>query len=178
MRVLCTFKQTNTWLKQKNKNLGLCYPFGSSHDIVGFCDSDFAGDFPDSKSTSGHVFTLGRASISRRSKKQGLVALSSTDSEYIGYLEASREAILLKWLYHEITGTDYTPQWIHTTTGVLFSLLNSQGLMRGPSTLQSSITMFGISSEMASLLCNTFSPQKWLETFSPNRLQGICIRSM
>ena len=93
-------------------HLGLCYRFGSSQDIVGFCDSDFAGDSQDSKSTSGHVFTLGAASISWRSKKQGLVALSSTESEYIGYSEASREAIWLKRLYHEITGTDYTPQRI------------------------------------------------------------------
>ena len=92
--------------------LELCYPCGSSHDIVGFCDSDFAGDFQDSKPTSGHVFTLGGESISWRSKKQGQVALSSTESEYIGYLEASREAIWLKWLYHQITGTDYTPQRI------------------------------------------------------------------
>ena len=93
-------------------HLGLCYRFGSSQDIVGFCDSDFAGDSQDSKSTSGHVFTLGGASISWRSKKQGLIALSSTESEYIGYSEASREAIWLKQLYHEITGTDYTPQRI------------------------------------------------------------------
>jgi len=38
------------------------------------------------------------------------VALSSTESEYIGYSEASREAIWLKWLYHEITCTVYKPQ--------------------------------------------------------------------
>jgi len=42
-------------------DLGLCYHFGSPEDIDGFCDSDFAGDSQDSKSTSGYVFTLGGA---------------------------------------------------------------------------------------------------------------------
>jgi len=93
-------------------HLGLYYRSGCTRDIEGFCNSDFAGDSQDSKSTSGYGFTLAGGSISFKSKKQSLVAVSSTKSEYIGYLEASREleAIWLKWLYHEITCMVYKPQ--------------------------------------------------------------------
>lgn len=81
--------------------------------LIGYCDSDFAGDQSDSKSTSGFVFTLAGAAISWKSKKQTLVSLSSTKSEYIGYSEAAREAIWLRRLYHELTATSYKSQLLY-----------------------------------------------------------------
>jgi len=105
---LATVKRLLRYIKG-TMHLGLCYKSSSSQNINGFCNSDFARDSQDSKSTSGYVFTLAGASISWKSKKQSLVALSSTESEYIEYSEACREAIWLKQLYHEITGTVYHP---------------------------------------------------------------------
>jgi len=81
--------------------MGLVY--GSVDNLIGYTDSDFAGDFNDCKSTSGNVFTLAGAALSWKSKKQSLVSLSSTEAEYVACSEAIREGIWLRRLYHEIT---------------------------------------------------------------------------
>lgn len=77
--------------------------YGTVDNLVGYTDSDFAGDLDDRKSTSGYVFTLGGAAVSWKSKKQSSVSLSSTEAEYIGCSEAIREGIWLRRLYHEMT---------------------------------------------------------------------------
>ena len=71
--------------------------------LVGFSDSDWGGERDDQKSTSGYVFTIGGTEISWKSKKQAVVALSSTEAEYIGTSEATREAIWPQRLLLEIT---------------------------------------------------------------------------
>ena len=94
---------------QQTANFSLVYKH-SKAQMNGYSDSDFAGDPRDRKSTSGYAFILGGAAISWRAKKQSLVSLSSTEAEYIGYSEATREAIWLRRLYHEITQTNPAPQ--------------------------------------------------------------------
>lgn len=76
--------------------------YGAVDNLIGYTDSDFAGDLNDRKSTSGYVFTLASAAVSWKSKKQTLVSLSSTEAEYISCSEAAREAIWLRRTYHEI----------------------------------------------------------------------------
>ncbi|KAH9293522.1 hypothetical protein KI387_041275, partial [Taxus chinensis] len=53
----------------------------------GYTDSDYAGSVDDRKSTSGYVFHLGSGPISWISKKQIVVALSSTEAEYVPHEE-------------------------------------------------------------------------------------------
>jgi len=62
---------------------GLFYKKGKSQELVGFCDSDYAGDLNDRRSTSGYVFFLSRAAISWSSRKQPVVTLSTTEAEFI-----------------------------------------------------------------------------------------------
>src|SRR5664279_4378020 len=64
-------------------NFGLWYPMGTSFDLIGYSDSDWAGDKVDRKSTSGACQFLGRSLVSWSSKKQNCVATSSTEAEYI-----------------------------------------------------------------------------------------------
>lgn len=64
-------------------NMGLWYPKGSSCQLVGYSDSDFAGCRLDRKSTSGTCHLLGSSLVSWFSKKQVSVALSTTEAEYI-----------------------------------------------------------------------------------------------
>jgi hypothetical protein len=64
-------------------NLGLWYPKGSSFKLVGYSDSDWAGDKVDRKSTSGSCQFLGRSLVSWSSKKQNCVSLSTAEAEYI-----------------------------------------------------------------------------------------------
>jgi hypothetical protein len=65
-------------------NYGL--EFGGSGNVdfkKCFCDSDWGGDTATRKSTSGYIFCLTGGAISWSSKKQAVVALSSTESEYV-----------------------------------------------------------------------------------------------
>jgi hypothetical protein len=64
-------------------------------ELLRYIDADWASDVNDRKSTLGIVFMLGRAAISWGSKKQNLVALSSTEAEYITVAHAAKEAMWL-----------------------------------------------------------------------------------
>jgi hypothetical protein len=63
--------------------LGFGTPKGSTFDLIGYSDADWAGCKIDRKSTSGTCQFLGRSLASRASKKQNSVALSTTEAEYI-----------------------------------------------------------------------------------------------
>jgi hypothetical protein len=62
---------------------GLCYPKGSTFDLIGYSDADWAGRKIDRKNTSGTCQFLGRSLVSWDSKKQNSVALSTAEAEYI-----------------------------------------------------------------------------------------------
>lgn len=53
--------------------LGLFYKRESEENLVAFCDSDYAGDLEDRKSTSGHVFKMSNRLVAWSSKKQSMV---------------------------------------------------------------------------------------------------------
>jgi hypothetical protein len=70
--------------------------FGSSNEgLIGHSDSDYAADWDDSKSTSAYIYQLFGGPISWKSQKQSVVATSTTEAEYIGLSNASREALYL-----------------------------------------------------------------------------------
>jgi hypothetical protein len=64
-------------------NLRLWYPKGSTFDLLGYSDSDYAGCKVDRKSTTGTCQFLGRSLVSWSSKKQNSVASSTTEAEYV-----------------------------------------------------------------------------------------------
>ena len=51
--------------------------------VMGYFDSDLAGDVNDRKSTSGLIFFLAGGPIAWQSVKQKVVVLSSCEAEYI-----------------------------------------------------------------------------------------------
>jgi hypothetical protein len=61
----------------------LWYPKGASFELVGYSNSDYAGDKVERKSTSGTCQLLGRSLVSWSSKKQNSIALSTAEAEYI-----------------------------------------------------------------------------------------------
>jgi hypothetical protein len=73
--------------------------------LHGHADSDWAGNLVDRKSTSRYCFSLGLAMISWSSKKQGSIAQSTTEAEYISTNNASREVVcprnILSGLFQE-----------------------------------------------------------------------------
>jgi hypothetical protein len=62
---------------------GLWYPKGSTFDLIGYSDADWAGCKVDRKSTSGTCQFLGRSPVSWASKKQNSITLSTAEAEYI-----------------------------------------------------------------------------------------------
>eukprot|EP00253_Pinus_taeda_P023549 PITA_23549 len=64
--------------------------------LVGFTNSDWAGDPDDRKSTTSYVFTLGSGAITWAFKKQSVISLSSAEAKYHGIIEASKEAPWLR----------------------------------------------------------------------------------
>ena len=69
---------------QGTKHYGCHYKAGTGDDaLVGYSDSDHAGDIGDRKSTSGQVFFLGENPVSWTSQKQRVVAISSCEAEYV-----------------------------------------------------------------------------------------------
>jgi hypothetical protein len=62
---------------------GIWYPKGSTFDLIGYSDSDYAGCKVDRKSTLGTCQFLGRSLVSWSSKKQTFVALSIAEAEYV-----------------------------------------------------------------------------------------------
>eukprot|EP00253_Pinus_taeda_P028073 PITA_28073 len=69
--------------------------------LVGFTDSDWAGDLDDRKSTTGYVFTLGSGPITWACKKQAAISLSLAEAKYRGAVEASKEALWLRQILSE-----------------------------------------------------------------------------
>jgi hypothetical protein len=59
---------------------GLWYPKGSTFDLIGYSDADYAGCKIDRKSTSGTCQFLGRSLVSWALKKQKSVALSTIEA--------------------------------------------------------------------------------------------------
>jgi hypothetical protein len=62
---------------------GLWYPRGSTFDLIGYSDADYAGCKIDRKNPLETCQFLGRSLVSWASKKQNSVALSTAEAEYI-----------------------------------------------------------------------------------------------
>jgi hypothetical protein len=85
----------------KYNNQGLIYNCsGNNLYIKGYCDSDWANDINNRRSTTGYIFSLSNDlgltnPISWNSQLQKTVALSSCEAEYMALKEATKEAIYL-----------------------------------------------------------------------------------
>jgi hypothetical protein len=83
---------------------GLWYPKGSTFDLIGYSDADWAGCKIDRKSTSGTCQFLGRSLVSWSSKKQNSVALSTAEAEYIATGHCCAQ---LLWMRQTLRDYDY-----------------------------------------------------------------------
>ena len=86
-------------------------------EIQGYCDADWASQHH-WHSISGFLFHFGEGAVSWSSKKQAVIALLSTEAEYISQTHAAKEAA---WLRNFIVELQGKPQ------GLLTVLCDNQG---------------------------------------------------
>ncbi|GJW87712.1 hypothetical protein Tco_0163052 [Tanacetum coccineum] len=70
--------------------------------LVGYTDSDLAGNKDNMKSTSGYLMTFTGGAVSWQSRLQKYVALYTTEAEYVAATEACKELLWLKWFLQEL----------------------------------------------------------------------------
>lgn len=86
-------KHVMRYLKSTIK-FSLCYSGKAEDELVGYCDSDYAGDLAERKSTSGYIFMLHGGPIAWSSSLQRVTALSSSEAEYMAISETLKELLL------------------------------------------------------------------------------------
>jgi hypothetical protein len=123
---------------------GVLYRRGKKgdHQLIGYSDSDYAGDIDDRKSTSGMLFCLGSSPITWNSGKQKVVALSSCEAEYVAATYGACQGVWLARLLKDLVG--------YKSGAPTLRIDNKSGIdlakkipptMRGANTLKQSTTM-------------------------------------
>jgi hypothetical protein len=115
-------------LRYLNATDGIGITYGKSTEkvtLTGYADADWAGDLQDRKSTSGYVFMLAGGAISWCSKKQPVVALSTTESEYISASAAATEAIWIRTLLMELGYCQDRPTTIYEDNQSCITISNN-----------------------------------------------------
>ena len=88
------------------KDLWLSYG-GQQKDLVGYADAD-GNMAEDRHAISGYAFLLHGGAISWSTKRQEIISLSTTESEYIAATYASKEALWLRSLITQLFDTSLT----------------------------------------------------------------------
>ena len=116
--------------------------YGNNNDVklVGYMDSDWAGDTEIRKSTSGYTFHLGTGAISWSSKKQPVVALSTAEAEYIAATSCATQTVWLRRILEVMHQNQNTPTEIYCDNKSAIALSINPIFTGGPSTLISGFT--------------------------------------
>ena len=96
------------------KTLRLSYG-GGEKELIGYADAD-GSMAEDRRATSGYAFLVDGGAVSWSTKRQEIVSLSMTESEYVAATHAAKEAL---WL-HLLIGQVFSPFPLDTATA-LFS---------------------------------------------------------
>ena len=86
---------------KKTINLALKY-CKDEKQVTGFSDADWGGDLDDRRSTTGNMCFLAGGAISWVSKKQAVVALSTSEAEYVALSLTAQEAAWLQKLFTDL----------------------------------------------------------------------------
>ena len=63
--------------------------------LWGYVDADWAGDLDSRRSTTGYVLMLGNTAISWKSKRQSILAMSSSEAEFVAASALVQEVMYL-----------------------------------------------------------------------------------
>ena len=98
------FQAANRVLRYLKGTLGLGITFKKTGkmDLILYTDSDFAGSRLDYRSTTGYCTILGGNLVTWRSKKQSVVAKSSTEAEFRALSKGIDEAMWIKYILDDL----------------------------------------------------------------------------
>lgn len=105
LHILKYLKNTINYVLRFNKD--------EERDVYGYSDADYASEIDKRRSCSGFVVKLAGGAISWHSKRQEIVALSSTEAEYIALSTTTREILWISQFIKEISGIDMWPVKIY-----------------------------------------------------------------
>ncbi|XP_073056988.1 secreted RxLR effector protein 161-like [Primulina eburnea] len=116
-------------------NHGLMYRVGTvnGNPIKGYVDSDYAGSIDTRKSFSWYLFTGNDNPVSWKAALQQVVALSSTEAEYMAMTEAFKEAKWMKGLMTEF-GFEQELLTVYCDNKVQYIYPNTKSFMKGQNT--------------------------------------------
>ena len=79
---------------------------GTAKEMEGYADAD-GSMMEDRRAISGYAFIINGSAISWSTKKQEIISLSTTESEYIAAIYAAKEALWLRSLIFQIFGITF-----------------------------------------------------------------------
>jgi hypothetical protein len=120
---------------------GLHFSSLSPLDLYAYTDADWAGDPTDRRSTTGYCFLLGTSLISWRSKKQYVVARSSTEVEYRALADTTSELIWLRWLLQDMGVTFSSASPVYCDNRSAIQIAHNDFFMNGPNILRLIVTL-------------------------------------
>jgi hypothetical protein len=82
-------------------DMSLCF-IGADLKLQGYMDADLTGDVDSRKSTTGFVYTLRGTAVCWTSRLQKIVALSTTEAEYVAVTKAGKEMVWLQGFLDEL----------------------------------------------------------------------------
>jgi len=77
-------------------------------DLTGYTDAD-GSMAEDRHAISGYAFLINGGTVSWSAKRQEIIALSTTEAEYVAITHAAKEALWLRSLIFQIFGIELTP---------------------------------------------------------------------
>ena len=147
---------------------GLLYRAGIAEQLVYYTEVDWARNVDDHQSTFGYAFSLGSAVVTWCSKKQSIVALSSTEAEYRGEVVATCEAIGLKRPLKALQVEVSDPMTVYWDNLSIIQLMKNPVFTLEPSTLRCTIISGASVSSLVKWNFSTFRLiDRWM-TSSPN----------
>ncbi len=97
------------------KDLSIVYNGSLNRSITleGYYDTDWGGNQENRHSTTGFIFQICGGAVSWNSKKQPMIALSSTKAEYISATQAAKKAVWLRQLLKDMGYEQKAPTILH-----------------------------------------------------------------
>lgn len=94
--------------------------------FIGYSGSDWAG-LPDRKSTSGSILLYDGCVVTWKSRKQGLVAMSTTEAKMIAVVEAFKEQKVVHKLFEESSNIVYAPWLVYCDNQAVIQVGHDSG---------------------------------------------------